>query len=323
MQRMIPLATLAGAMTAISYRLWRIDTSPNAWLAEPANTYKDALDRLDRLRDLDSDRVNPACRTRLLTHGTRTARAVAIFHGLSNCPQQFAALATDLHAAGYNVLLPRLPRHGLERMTDDMAALTTSELVDSANEVVDIMQGLGDQVTVMGLSAGGALAAWCAQNRPDVDRAIAISPALGLATTPSWTDRIYANALGLLPNRFLWWDPELKDAAPGPPDAYPRIATRAVGALIRLGKIVQIQAKKAPPAIDNTLIVLNPNDDVVRNSTARAVAKDWRERGMDVTLFELPATWQLPHDLIDPGQTEQRIDIVYPVLAALTLADKG
>ena len=36
------------------------------------------------------------------------------------------------------------------------------------HQIVDISQGLGKQVTVMGISGSGTLAAWLAQNRVDV-----------------------------------------------------------------------------------------------------------------------------------------------------------
>ena len=36
--------------------------------------------------------------------------------------------------------------------------------------------GLGDKITVTGLSLGGVMSAYAAQFRPDVDRAVVISP---------------------------------------------------------------------------------------------------------------------------------------------------
>lgn len=321
MPRLAKWGALAGTLGLVGYRMWRIEPLQLDVTPDPVSTYDEALTRFAQLRDRDSQRVNPACRTRLLTHGHRTPRAVVIFHGLSNCPQQFAALADQLHVAGYNVLLSRLPRHGMERQADDLAGLTTEEMIASATVAVDIVRGLGDDVTVMGLSAGGALAVWCAQNRNDVDRIVAISPALGLVPAPTWAERLYVNAFKLLPNVFVWWDPKLKDASPGPPDAYPRIATRAIGALMRLGKLVRSQAQHVRPTVVRALFVLNPSDDVVRNAAAREVAARWRQHGVDVDVFEFPVAWNLPHDLVDPGQVDQQVDIVYPVLAALMLND--
>src|SRR4051812_43544673 len=62
--------------------------------------------------------INPVCYTRLLDHGQRTRRVVVCYHGYTNCPFQFQALAENFYAQGNNVFLPRLPYHGLaDRMT--------------------------------------------------------------------------------------------------------------------------------------------------------------------------------------------------------------
>jgi len=42
--------------------------------------------------------------------------------------------------------------------------------------VVDIAQRLGEQVVMLGISAGGVATAWAAQNRSDIDLAVIISP---------------------------------------------------------------------------------------------------------------------------------------------------
>ena len=210
---------LVGATTYAGYRLWRIEPPRIECAPNPAHDYDDAMARLAARRAQEGARVNPVCRTRALTHGHRTSHAIALFHGMTSCPQQFQQLAEDLHRAGYNVLLPRLPRHGLDRLSTDLAKLTLEELTLAACESLDILHGLGEKTTVMGLSAGGALAAWCAQNRADLDRAICVSPALGFPAVPLWAARLYANGLAMLPNFFQWWDADLKETIPNPPHA--------------------------------------------------------------------------------------------------------
>lgn len=309
--------SFAGAAAYAGYRLWRIEPphvnpSPN-----PARDYDDAMARLVAIRAQEGESVNPVCRTRALTHGRRTARAIAFLHGMTSCPQQFQQLAEDLHRAGYNVLLPRLPHHGLDRLSTAQAELTLEELVVTVHESVDILHGLGEEITLMGLSAGGALAAWGAQNRADLDRAICVSPALGFPSVPSWAARLYANGLAMLPNFFQWWDAELKDEIPNPPHAYPRIASRAVAVMLRLGQLVAIQSRHNPPGAGSILVILNPSDDVVRNECTLQIIANWRRHGAQVDAFEFPADWDLPHDLIDPAQPEQQVTRVYPLLEGL------
>jgi hypothetical protein len=67
-----------------------------------------------------------------------------------------------------------------DRKVENLSPLKAEELRDCADTSVDIMCGLGREVYVAGLSAGGTLTAWIAQNRGEVTRTILIAPALGL-----------------------------------------------------------------------------------------------------------------------------------------------
>src|SRR6266516_4707399 len=99
-------------------------------------------------------------------------------HGMTNCPQQFVELAPLFFAQGYNVLIPRMPYNGLADCdTDELKNLTAVDLRDSCNTMVDIAHGLGDHIIYVGMSVGGMMAAWVAQYRADVDKAILIAPA--------------------------------------------------------------------------------------------------------------------------------------------------
>ncbi len=53
--------------------------------------------------------LHPLGRTRLLSHGKKTATAVLWFHGYSTCPQQFVPLGQKCFEHGMNVYIPRAP----------------------------------------------------------------------------------------------------------------------------------------------------------------------------------------------------------------------
>src|ERR671935_334680 len=75
----------------------------------PVSDYATAVARIARSQAAEDSIVAPGGRSVLLTHGHRTARAVVLFHGLTDSPLQFLPLARELYDAGDNVYIPRLP----------------------------------------------------------------------------------------------------------------------------------------------------------------------------------------------------------------------
>ena len=56
---------------------------------------------------------------------------------------------------GYNVLIPRLPRHGMaDRKVENLSALKAEELRECSDTSIDLAIGLGQKVYVVGLSDG-------------------------------------------------------------------------------------------------------------------------------------------------------------------------
>jgi alpha-beta hydrolase superfamily lysophospholipase len=284
----------------------------------PATSYTEALQSVDALRALEPRDMNPVCRLKLMTHDTKVERAILFVHGYTNCPEQFQALGQRFFDLGYNVLIAPLPHHGLaDRLTDAHARLTAEELVAYADKTVDIAQGLGKHVTMMGISGGGVTTAWAAQNRSDIDLAIIISPAFGFKQVPTPLTAAVMNLYLFLPNSIYWWDPLLQGEA-SPPHAYPRYSTRALAQTLRLGFAVQAQAQREKPAAQKIVVVLNSNDDSVNNLLTMKVVKNWQVHAAELSTYEFDANLKLGHDLIDPAQPYQRIDIVYPRLIELS-----
>jgi alpha-beta hydrolase superfamily lysophospholipase len=109
----------------------------------PAAGYAEALERMAALLARDGPQVHPLGRTLFLTHGAAARRVVVWLHGYTDSPKQFARLAQMCFDRGWNVLAPRMPRHGLrDRMTTETARLTAAELARSADEAVDIFKRL-------------------------------------------------------------------------------------------------------------------------------------------------------------------------------------
>ncbi len=284
---------------------------------QPAASYADAVSLVHSLAAADVQGIAPECRTELLTHGERTAHVIVLLHGLTNCPAQFDSLARLAFARGANVLVPRLPRHGLaDRMTEELAGLEASELRAFTDRVLDAAHGLGDTVTVAGLSIGGVMAAWAGQERADVDRAVVIAPMLGWAGAPGPLRTAGLTRLGLLlPNRFVWWDDARREALAGPKHVYPRFASRSVAACLWLGGAVLARSAHAAPAARSLAVVTVGGDPAADNSSAAALVRAWRAHGArELLTYEFPAALHLSHDVVDPEQVGGNPALTYPVL---------
>ena len=287
----------------------------------PALDYADAVKRIEAIQAQEVGRLKPECSTQFLTHGQKTARVISFAHGYTNCPQQFLALGQQFYDLGYNVLLVPMPHHGLtDRLTDDLTNLTAEELVAYADQVIDIEQGLGDYTVFGGLSGGANVAGWAAQVRGDLDQAVLIEPLYGLQEVPRPATVLVVNVVLLMPDNFVWWDPAHPDTDTSGPmsHAYPRFGLHGLAQSIRLGFATRALAKKTAPAAGSILLVTNASDlggDPVGN---RELLAAWRAQGAPhVDSYEYPAQLKLAHDMIDPAQHDQQVEVVYPKLVEL------
>lgn len=309
----------AVGVTLLAGWLWftPLGLDPLVSAPHPAANFEEAAARIEALQAQDGAEINPVCRTRFLSHGRKTEKTIVLLHGLSNCPEQFGPLGDIFFNLGYTVLIPRFPHHGYsDRMTTAQENLTAEELARFGDEVADIAQGLGDEVIVTGFSMGGALTAWLAQQRSDIDRAVLIAPALGLGTIPADTTDAFAAGLLELPNFFMWWDPRLKEEMP-PEHGYPRFASHALGQLLRLGAKTRQLAAQSPPATTDFLLITNENDLAVNNGLVDAQGQVWQSGGANVQTYTFPHNLGLEHDLIDTQSRTQQIERVYPILVEL------
>jgi len=313
--------TIAGVLAVLA-GIWLLSPLPRRGLeprAHPARSYAEALRLVASMSAEDTPAISSECGTRFLTHGGRTRRVIVLLHGLTNCPAQFDSLGRVAFEHGANVLIPRLPRHGLsDHMTDEMARLEARELRAFVDRVLDAAHGLGDSVTVAGLSIGGTLAAWAAQERPDVDRAVLIAPMLGVARARGGWTPVVARLMDAMPNVFVWWDDRRKQDLPGPRHVYPRFATRAVAAVVRIGWMVREEALRTAPACRSIAMVTVGGDIAVDNGLNAEVVSAWRRHGAhEVETYEFPAALHLNHDIVDPEQVGGNPAVTYPVLERL------
>jgi pimeloyl-ACP methyl ester carboxylesterase len=271
---------------------------------------------LDRILARDHERVGEAGRTLALIHGARTARSALLFHGLAASPMQFVQIARGLHERGYNVIVPRLPRHGhADRMSPALATMRADDLKATVLSSLEVARGLGERVTVAGFSLGGLLAAWTAQTQ-DVDRAVPIAPFLGIAFVPGRLSAGLTRAALHLPNVFNWWDPLLREKQL-PVHGYPRYATHALAQAMLLSHELFESAASGPPLARNIMLVTNSREAAVNNRAARKLASLWRAtKPASLETYEF-TDLPISHDIIEPLHRPEIVEKVYPILIEL------
>jgi carboxylesterase len=285
------------------------------------DAYEAGVEIAAGFQKLDGPNVNPVCHTRLYTHGRRTERSLVLLHGFTNCPQQFDALGRHFYELGWNVLIPRYPRHGYsDRLTTAIAELRSEQLLALANRSAEAGAGLGERLTVAGLSLGGTLTGLLAQQRENVERAVLIAPMLGLQRVPGPVHPVLAELAYVLPNFWVWWDSRLKDKI-GPAHGYPRFSTHAYAALFKTAQTVLKSARAAAPKAGSIAVITNAAEPGLDNRFTYQLVERWRRHGATVSTFEFPGSDRLPHDLIDPANPAQDTDLVYPVVIKAILND--
>jgi esterase/lipase len=102
-------------------------------------------------------------------------------HGFSASQAEGDPVHKDL-AKKYNanLYLARLAEHGIERGDSTMINLTADNYEASAEKALEIAKKLGDEVVVIGTSAGGTLTLFLASRHPEIKAIVLYSPGVKL-----------------------------------------------------------------------------------------------------------------------------------------------
>ncbi len=213
-----------------------------------------------------------------------------------------------------------MPGHGYyERTGEALKNRTPEEMLSFAVQSADIGRGLGEHLTISGLSGGGALTVWLAQEREDIDLAAPVSPFLGIGFIPSVLNQPLANLAYRMPDFFQWWDPVHKANNPlTAPYGYTRYPMHALDDFLIVGFSTKRSAKEYPPAAGEIIMVTNASDRSVNNAINQSMVTIWKDCGAEnIGNYVFPKELDLPHDLITPTRKGSRVDVVYPKLLEL------
>ncbi len=132
----------------------------------------------------DDFRRDPGNWPKIFHHRRRTDRVLVLIHGLKDSPGYLEAIGARFAAHGVNVVLPLLPAHGRRDPLPEMWRVTYGDWRSTVDRTVEIAAALGDELSIGGLSTGGALA---------IDKCLRDPSAVGGKVF------LFAAALGLTP----------------------------------------------------------------------------------------------------------------------------
>ncbi len=98
---------------------------------------------------------------------------VLLLHGFGGAPRSLHELADRMVASGYTVALPLLAGHG--GTPKDMEASRWTQWAADSEMAYQWLRARTDKIFVCGLSMGGTLALWTAQNHPEVAGVVSIN----------------------------------------------------------------------------------------------------------------------------------------------------
>jgi len=111
----------------------------------------------------------------------KTKIAFLYLHGFSASQAEGDPVHKDL-AKKYNanLYLSRLAEHGIDKKDSSMIGLKAGDYEASAENALSITKKLGDEVIVIGTSAGGALTLYLASRHPEIKAIVLYSPCVKL-----------------------------------------------------------------------------------------------------------------------------------------------
>jgi esterase/lipase len=278
-------------------------------------TYGEAIARFGEIAARECAYVLPECRSVLLQHGHATDRVVILLHGMNHSPKHFLHFSQLVFDTGANVLIPLAPFHGVTSRdrtdwignSQNLDGVTAEWLQKWGDNAVEIAQGLGQQIDVLGFSMGGTVALYLAGTYPYLNSVVAVAPGL----LPKDLDHLTEFERDMFVNFFsrVHFQSYFSGYSKRPNVMYGYSWT-CIAEIARLGRFVQ----SSLPPFSPVVLISNCLDDTVSNEQIDKYVQ--QNKVSPQNLFVFDETYQLPHDLIDWTRAPNIEHAVYPVLVA-------
>ena len=210
-----------------------------------------------------------------------------LIHGFTGSPQGMRALGEHLSEAGVSVVAPRLPGHGTT--WQDLAGRTHEEWVTAVEDAHDRLAETCDEIFVVGLSFGAALAVDFAARHPTQVRGLVLLASYIHSKDPrrflAPAVRLVVQSLPGVGNDIA--DPEMREIV------YERVPTKAAYSMLQFTR----KARRVLPSVFcPALIIHSPHDHTAHPDNARLIHREigsadkelvWLERSYHVITVDV------------------------------------
>lgn len=235
------------------------------------------------------------------------------FHGFTAIPEQFAIIGKAFYHAGYHVLIPLLPGHGIagEWNGDNPPPLPEEPQIyqEFGLHWLEIARSVGKEIIIGGLSGGSTLAAWLALEYPDkINKALIFAPYL------SGSNKVVDLFVRIFNIYFEWWqDPQVASFG------YDGFAMPALRVFLDMGNEVleKAQTQKAAPLLivssESDRAVGNREHEKLFNAAVQLQPKSWYVCFDDV--------WDIPHNMMTQAEGNEHVDLLISFALAYVNSD--
>ena len=204
--------------------------------------------------------IRPGCEPKIIYHGSKKDNVIVLIHGLTDSPYFMEAIGERFALMGFNVLIPLLPGHGL-KAPQGMRDVKLEQWQEEVNFAVEYAKQLGDKISIGGLSTGGTLSVWKAQNSPnEINGGVFLfSAALDIAGKQGDFIEKLARTIFIRPLAAIFQDATQDSLVGNEPDDNPyRYSRMDFDGAAQLSKAIQLVEKAQ---ISQPLFVAHSEDD--------------------------------------------------------------
>ncbi|WP_211173056.1 alpha/beta hydrolase [Brasilonema bromeliae] len=251
---------------------------------------------------------NDACRSKIFLHPHPTSKVCLFFHGFTAGPYQFEPIGKKLFDAGYNVLVPLQPGHGVagDWNGDNPPPLPTEREIYQGFALywLKVAQNLGEQVIVGGISTGGNLAAWLALEHPQsIEKALLFAPYI------SGNNAIINFVVEVLPIYYEWLN---KDNTGN--FGYEGFRIPALRIFLEMGQeiIDRVKTNLAVPMF----IIYSESDPAINHCELQDFSKTTIEQQAKSWYYSFDKIFEIPHTMMTKAEGNQYQDLLMTMAKA-------